>query len=171
MSLTELQLNDDYLQHNTQDLERLERAMGAHSAQWSKHCCVLLSNPNLEFISSSIHLDGWVITTTIHCSLTNLQWNICTIYCPALKDQQVDFFRSLILLPFFTSPPLHFILMGDLNIRPHKFVKYMGFNDWITSHTSNCMSAGSNPPMSTFLSMSHGTYVTFDYIFALPSLA
>jgi hypothetical protein len=171
LSLTELQLNDDYLQQNTRDLERLERAMGAHSARWSKHCCVLLSNPNLEFISTSIHLDGRVITTTIHCALTNLRWDICTIYGPAPKDQRVDFFRSLILLPFFTSPPLNFILMGDLNIRPHKFVKYMGFNDWITSRTSNCMSAGSDPPLSTFLSTSHGTYATLDYIFASPSLA
>ena len=39
LSLTELQLDDSSL-NDPRILARLERAMGARSAQWSKHCCV-----------------------------------------------------------------------------------------------------------------------------------
>ena len=82
LSLTELQLDDSAL-NDSGLLARLERAMGARSAQWSKHCCVLLTNPNLEFISSTTYLDGRVIIATVHCTFTDLQWDLCTIYAPA----------------------------------------------------------------------------------------
>jgi Reverse transcriptase (RNA-dependent DNA polymerase)/zinc-binding in reverse transcriptase/Endonuclease/Exonuclease/phosphatase family len=169
LSLTELQLDDSSLQ-NPGILARLERAMGARAAQWSKHCCVMLTNPNLEFISSNTYLDGRVIVATIHCTFTDLQWDLCTIYAPAQHSLRVPFYSSIISLPFFTSPPQNFMLMGDLNIQPHNFSKYTLFNTWITSHASNCITTGFSTPLSTFRSPASGNRSTLDYIFSSPSL-
>ena len=169
LSLTELRLGDSSL-NDPGLLARLERAMGARSAQWSKHCCVLLTNPNLEFISSNTYLDGRVIVATIHCTFTDLQWDLCTIYAPAQHSLRVPFYSSIISLPFFTSPPQNFMIMGDLNIQPHNFSKYTPFNTWITSHASNCMTTGFSTPLSTFHSPASGTRSTLDYIFSSPSL-
>ena len=169
LSLTELQLDDSSL-NDPRILARLERAMGARSAQWSKHCCVLLTNPNLEFISSTTYLDGRVIVATIHCTFSDLQWDLCTIYAPAQHSLRVPFYNSILSLPFFTSPAQNFMIMGDLNIQPHNFSKYTLFNTWITTHTSNCMTVGFSTPLSTFRSLASGSRTTLDYILASPSL-
>lgn len=162
LALQELQL---LTPPDINDQIRYNQFLNVNAAVWTEHCALLLRDPDLSLSNTDTALEGRVIITTVTSASTSFSATFCVMYAPSKKPDRRAFLLRCLTLPFFTHPPQHALLMGDLNFPNYGRRHHAQFQDWLAVHLVDCFTPMHAPPLPTFTHTGNGARTTIDYIF------
>ena len=151
---------------NERDEQKLKLSLGAKEAIWTQHCGLVLRDRDFSISSSFSSKDGRALFASISTPDPATSLSLCVVYAPSSgSEERRRFFDKLLLLPFFTDPLPHSVILGDFNYHHHQPNSCPAdWRAWTDIHLRNVITRRDVPPLPTWQQGRART--TVDYIFA-----